>query len=107
MRFVADFLEHLEHCFVRAAVRRTPQARDARSNAGKRIGARRARSAHGRGGCILLVIRVQDQDAVDRAREDGIRLPLFAWRAEHHVQKILDVGQRVLRIHERLTLLYL
>src|SRR6478672_12762124 len=77
---IADFIEHLENGFVRTAMRGTPKTRDARGNAGKRIGAGRARKPHGRGGCILLSSRVQDQDALHRAREDGIGLPLFAWR---------------------------
>ena len=95
--------EHLEHRFVRAAVRGTPQARDTGGDARERIRARRAGEAHRRGRGVLLVVGVQDQDALHRAREHRVRLPLLARRAEHHVEEVLDVGERVLRVHERLA----
>ncbi len=48
---------------------------------------------------------MQNQNLVERAGQNRIGLPVFARRAEHHVQEILDVAQRVLRIHEGLALI--
>src|SRR3546814_6799306 len=65
----ADFAQHVQRRLVRAAMRRTPQAGDARRDAGKGVRARRAGEADGRGRRILLMIGVEDEDAVERSEE--------------------------------------
>ncbi len=100
---VADLLQHLQRRLVGAAVRGTPQAGDARGDAGKRIGARRTREAHGRGGGVLLVVRVQDENPVERAHQHRVDLVFFGGHREHHAHEVGGIGQIVLRIHERLA----
>src|SRR3546814_1720146 len=60
----ADFAQHVERRFVRAAMRGAPQAGDTRRDAGEGVGTRRAGEAYGRGRRILFVIGVEDEDAV-------------------------------------------
>jgi hypothetical protein len=99
----ADFLQHVQRRFVGAAVRRAPQAGDAGSDTGERVGARRTGQTHGRGRRVLLVVRVQDQDAVQRAHQHVVDLVLFARVAEHHAHEVGAVRQVVARIHKRLA----
>jgi len=58
-------------------VRGAPQAGDARGDAGKRIGARGTREAHGRGGSVLLVVRVQDENPIERTHQHRVDLVFF------------------------------
>ena len=99
----ADLGQHLQRRFVGAAMRRTPQAGDAGGDAGERVGARRAGEAHGRGRGVLLVVGVQDEDAVHRARQHRVRLVFLGRHREAHAQEIRGVVEVVLRINERLA----
>jgi hypothetical protein len=63
--------EHLQHRLVRAAMRGAPEGGDAGGDAGEGVGAGGAREAHGGGGGVLLVVGVQDQDAVHRLASVG------------------------------------
>lgn len=99
----ADLLQHVQRFFVRAAVLGTPERGDAGRDAGERIGSRRAREADGRGRGVLLVVSVQDEDAVHRLGQDRIRLPVLGRDREAHAQEVLGVGQVVARVHERLA----
>ena len=56
-----------------------------------------------RGGAVLLVIGVQDQQQVDRLVDHRIDVIGLARRREHHVQEVGDVGQLVARVQERLA----
>ena len=85
----ADLGQHLQRRLVGAAMRRAPQAGDAGRDAGERIGARRAGEAHRRGRGVLLVIGVQDEDAVHRARQHRVRLVLLAGTAKHMRRKLV------------------
>ena len=95
--------QHVERRLVGAAMRRAPQAGDAGGDAGERIGARRAGKPHRRGRGVLLVIGVQDEDAVHGARQHRIDLVLLARHGEAHVQEVGGVVEIVLRIDERLA----
>ena len=99
----ADLHQHLEDRFVGAAMRRTPQRGDAGGDAGEGIGAGRAGETHRRGRGVLLVIGMEDEDLVHRLGEDRADLHFLARHAERHVQEVLGVIERVLRIHERLA----
>ncbi len=71
----ADLFQHVESGFVGTAVRRTPEAGDAGGDAGERVGARRACETHGGGRGVLLVVGMQDEDAVRaRARRSGLTM---------------------------------
>src|SRR5713101_2371742 len=74
---IADLLQHLQAGFVGAAVSRAPQRHDSRGDAGKRIGARGTREPHGRGGSVLLVIGVEDENAVQGPHQDRVQLVFF------------------------------
>ena len=99
----ADLLEHVERGFVGAAVRRAPQARDAGGDAGERIGARRAGEPHRRGRGVLLVVGMQDEDAVERLGEHRVDLVGLARHREAHLQEVRRVVEIVARIDERLA----
>src|SRR5690606_10761385 len=66
----ADLCQHVERCFVGATMRRTPKAGDARSDAGEWVCARRTGKTHRRGRGVLLVIGMQDENAVHGACQD-------------------------------------
>ena len=99
----ADLLEHREHRFVRAAVRRTPQRRDAGGDRCVRIRAGAAGETHGRGAGVLLVIGVQDEQQIERLRSHRIDVVRLARHGEEHVQQVRAVVEIVARIDERLA----
>ncbi len=84
-------------------MRRAPQRSDAGGDAGKWVGAARPGVAHRRGRRVLLVIGVQDKNPVHRPRQDRVDLVFLARHRPGHVQEILGVAQRVLRIDEGLS----
>ena len=84
----ADLRQHVQRGFVGAAVGRTPEAGNAGGDAGERVGARGAGQAHGRGRCVLLVIGMQDEDAVHRAGQNRVHLVFLARHREAHVQEV-------------------
>ena len=81
----------------------SPQGGDARRDAGEGIGAGRTGQAHGRGGGVLLVVGVQDEDAVHGLGQDGVALVVLSRHGEAHAQEVLGVAQLVARAHERLA----
>ena len=102
-RHVADLFEHVQHGFVGAAVRGAPQRGDTRGDTGEGVGARGARQAHGGGRGILLVIGVEQENAVHGPSQHRRHLARRAGRAEHHVQEVFRVVQRIIGIHKGLA----
>ena len=100
---VANLFQHLEGSFVGATMRRAPQAGDAGRDAGKRIGTRGPGQANRRGRCVLLVVGMQDEDAIQRAGEDRIDLVFLGRHGEAHAQEVLGVIEIVARINEGLA----
>jgi hypothetical protein len=96
-------LQHVQAGLVGTAVRGAPQAGHARSDGRKRVGARRAAQAHGGGGGVLLVVGVQDEDAVQRALDDRVDGVVFARRGEHHAHEVAGIAELVARVHVRLA----
>ena len=94
---VADLAQHVERRLVGAAVRRAPQAGDARGDAGERVGARRTGQPDGRGRRILLMVGVEDEDPPHRILDDRVDLIGLGRDAEGHAQEIAGVGQAVVR----------
>jgi hypothetical protein len=92
--------QHVEACFVRAAMGRAPQAGDTGRDASERVGARRTGQTHGRGRGVLLVVGVQDEDAVHRLFDGGDHFIFFGRNAEGHAQEVAGIGQLVVRIDE-------
>ena len=93
----------VEHGFVRAAVRRAPQRRDAGRDRRVRIRAGAAGEAHGRRAGVLLVIGVQDEQQVERLGRHRVDDVLLARHREEHVQHVRAVVEIVARIDERLA----
>ena len=100
---MADFSQHLQRGFIGAAMRRAPEAGDAGGDAGEGIGAGRAGKAHRRGRCVLLMIGVENENAVERAREHRIDPIILARDGETHVEEIGGVIEVVFRVDERLA----
>ena len=84
-------------------MRRPPKRRDARRDAGEGIGARGAGKAHGRGRRVLLVVGVQDEDAVERPGQHRIDLIVLARHREAHAQEVGRIIEVVLGINEGLA----
>ena len=100
---VADRLQHLDHLLVRAAVKRPRQGVDAGRDGGEQAGAGTADHADRRGGAVLLVVGVQDEQHVQGPGQDRRRLVVLARDGEHHVQEVLRVAEVVLRVDEGLA----
>ena len=61
---------------------------------------RTADTTHGGGRAVLFVVRMQDEEDVERALERRIR-PILQFRgAEQHVQEISAVAQIVVGVYE-------
>ena len=71
------------------AVGRAPQAGDAGGDTCKRVGARGASQTHGGGGGVLLVVGVQDEDAIQRLGQHLVGPCTLRTGGEHHVQEVL------------------
>ena len=101
---VADLRQHLEHRLVGAAVQRAPQGVDAARDRREQVGLRRTHQPDRRRGAVLLVIGVQDEQHVQCPHDLRIDLVRFGREPEGHPQEVLDEGQRVVRVQERLAL---
>ena len=62
----ANFLEHLDDAFVRAAVQRPFKRADGRGDGGVKIAQGRNRHARAKGRCVHPVIGVQDKRDIER-----------------------------------------
>ncbi len=100
---VADLVEHLEHGLVGPAVRGPPQRRDACRDRRVRVCAGASGHAHRRRRAVLLVVRVQDEQQVQRLGLDRVDLVGLGGHGKHHLQEVCRVIEFVLRIHERLA----
>ena len=88
----ADLGEHLEYRFVGAAVRRAPQGGDAGGNGGVGVCACRPGKPNGGRRGVLLVVRVQHEDAVHGAGDHGVDLVVLVL-GECRVEEVLRVVQ--------------
>ena len=88
----ANFMKHVQCSFVRTAMRRSPQACNARRNTGERIGARRPGKTHGGCRCVLFVVGVQDKDAVQCLFDSRVNFIRLCRNAKRHAQKIASIG---------------
>ncbi len=100
---VADFVEHLEHGFVGAAMRGPPQGRNTGRDRRVRVCAGAAGHAYRRCRTVLFVICVENEQQVERLGLDRVDLVRLGRHGEHHLQEVFRVIEVVLRIHERLA----
>ena len=98
-----NIVEHVKRRLVCATVRRAPQAGDTCRDGRKRIGTGGRAQTYGRGGRILLVIRVQNEDAIQCPNQHFVDPVLFGWDGEHHAHEISRVAQVIARVDQRLT----
>ncbi len=103
VRHVADFVQHGEYGFVRATVCRSPKGGDTGGDTGERVGTGGASQAHGGSRSVLLMIGMQDEDAIHGLGQHRADRFDLARGVEHHVQEVFRVAQVVARIHQRLT----
>ncbi len=89
----ADFVEHVQHLLVRAAVQRTIQRRRRSRHCRVRINMRTADTTHRVRTAILLVIGVQDEQNIERLHQRRVRLVLWFRHAPQHAHEIRDVAQ--------------
>ncbi len=99
---VADLGEHVEDGLVRAAMERTVDV-DPRGDAREDVRLGRPDQSHGRGGRVLLMVLVEDEQTVERAHEHGVDLVHLGEVAEVELQEVLDEAQRIVRVQERLA----
>ena len=97
-----DLVQHLHHCLVRAAMQRAPQGVHPGADRGEQVGVAGADHAHRRGGAVLLVVGVQYQQQVERIGDHRVDLVRLGRHAEHHVQEVRRVAQRIGRVDVRL-----
>jgi hypothetical protein len=54
---------------------------------------------HRAGAAVLLVVGVQDEQDVQRARQHRIRMIFLCRHLEEHVEKVAGVGELVVRVN--------
>ena len=96
-----NFLQHFDHRLVRAAVQRPPQRAHARGATGEQVRLARRHHAHGGGGAILLVVRVQQENQIQRLDHLRLQFKILVRRREQHVQEVRRVFVGLLRINQR------
>ena len=89
----ADLAQHAQDRFVRPAVQRAVQRRRGAGERREGIGLRAADAAHRAGAAVLLVVGVQDEQHVERAFEDRVRLPGLALFLVEHAQEGSGVAE--------------
>ena len=97
----ADLVEHAEDFFVGSAVQRSGEGRRGRGGREVGIGLRTADGAHGVGAAVLLVVGVQDEEDVERARDDGIGGILRLDHLPEHVHEVFSIAEIVIGIDVR------
>ena len=95
-----DLGQHVYNGFVGTTVQWAVQRRGGRSRRAVGVGVRRCHYAHGGGAAVLLVVGVQDEEQVHRFGEHRVDAMVVA-NAEHHVQEICRIVERVVRRNER------
>ena len=100
---IADLLEHVDDRLVGAAVGRAPQRGYAGRHRRVGVAARAAREPDGRGARVLLVVRMQDEQQVERLRVQRVELVGLAGHGEEHVQHVRRVIEVVARVDEGLS----
>ena len=90
----------LTHRFVCPAMQPAPRdARDSRGDGGEQgFALRAANHTDGRCAAVLLVIRVQNKQKIQRFRADGVDLEFLGGHRKKHVQQVIGITQFISRI---------
>lgn len=70
---------------------------------GEHVRLRGAHQTDGGGRTVLLVVRVQDEQLVERGDDDRVQVVLLRGDREGHAQEVLDVPEVVARVDEGVT----
>src|SRR5699024_10902994 len=90
---IANFIKHFKYGFVGSTVSRTPERGNTSSNSCIRVGARRTSHAHSRGGSVLLVVCMQNKDAMHGLCYHRRYLVIAARTTKKHRTEVLTVRQ--------------
>jgi len=97
--FGSDCVQHAEHRFVGAAMKRPSQRRGRRCSSEEGIGQRAAHASHGIGAAVLFMVGVEDEEYVQSARQHGIGDVLGFHHLPQHVHEVFRIGQVVVGIN--------
>ena len=98
-----DLAEHRQHRFVRPTVQWAVQRVDPGRNRREDVRLRRPDQAHGRGGCVLFVVFVKNEQPVERTAQYRVDLVWLGHRAEVELQKVVDETQAVVWVEKGLA----
>ena len=93
----ADFLEHVECCFVSAAMAWAPEACNAGCDTCEWVSTRRACETNSRRRRVLLVVSVKDEDLVHRLSEGFVHFIVLSRDRKTHTQEVLRIAEIVAR----------
>ena len=96
-----DLAQHHQHGLVGATVQRAVEGGDAGVDGRVGVHLRRPHRSHGRGGAVLLVVGVQDEQDVEGAHQARVDLVVGA---EEHLEDVGAVVERRVGSHELLAL---
>ena len=88
-----DLAQHLQHRLVRPTVKRTVQGADASGDRREHVDLSGADHPHRRGGCVLLVVLMQDEQSIERPGDNRVHLVGLGHRAEVELQEVVDEAQ--------------
>ena len=97
--FVADFLQHVDHSFVRAAVQRALQRADGRGNRRVEVAQRRNSHARAEGRCIHAVLGVKHERQIE-----DIGCFFRGLLAVHQIEKMRRLAQVLADRRQRLAI---
>ena len=93
--------QHPRNGFIRAAVQRPVERRGRAGKRRVRIGVRAADAPHRVRAAVLLVVRVQDEEDIERPLQHGVRFVSRLGHLEQHVQEVPGEAQLVVGQHVR------
>ena len=96
----ANFAQHAQHFFVGPAVQRSVERRNRRRGRAIGIHVRAAHAADRVRRTVLFVVRVQNEQNIQRMLQRRIWPIARLARAKQHVQKISRIAQLVVRVHK-------
>jgi len=94
-----DFLQHLQHSLIGAAMKRAEQRIDTRRHRCEEVGMRGADQPHRRGRAVLLVVGVQEQQHVQGLGQDRVDDVVLCRHTEGHAQEVVNETKGVVGVH--------
>ncbi len=98
-----NFLQHIHYRLVGPPVQGSPQGADAGGNRGVKIDPGATHHSHRRGGAILLMIPVKNEQLVEGRHHLMIDLVRLYRRIKHHIEKVGAIRKIVARVNYRMA----